>query len=93
MSPTTTYLIILARPLRLVYYDMKGNFRVYLEAISTLQHVKGNLSVIYVYGCEFQGNIFIWNYWNYNQQQYTYKARDIENYTKKPRKGKIYITS
>jgi len=48
-------------PLILVYYNDKGKFRMEPNAIATLQHVKGHLSVIYVYSHECQGKRFILN--------------------------------
>jgi len=54
-------LISLVKSMKMVYYDDKGNFRMDREAIVTLQCVKRNLNVIYVYGQECHGKIFILN--------------------------------
>ncbi|XP_008789979.1 guanylate-binding protein 4-like [Phoenix dactylifera] len=50
-----------ARPLRLVYCDEKGKFRMDPEAVATLQLVKGPVGVISVCGRARQGKSFILN--------------------------------
>jgi hypothetical protein len=58
LSPVVMDLIRLDRPLTLVYCDEKGKFSMDIEVISTLQHLKVNLSVVYLYGHECQRKIF-----------------------------------
>lgn len=50
-----------ARPLRLVYCDEKGKFRMDPEAVATLQLVKGPIGVVSVCGRARQGKSFILN--------------------------------
>ncbi|MCL7027789.1 hypothetical protein MKW94_015757, partial [Papaver nudicaule] len=50
-----------ARPLRLVYCDEKGQFRMDPEAVSVLQLVKGPIGVVSVCGRARQGKSFILN--------------------------------
>ena len=50
-----------ARPLRLVYCDEKGKFRMDPEAAATLQLVKGPIGVVSVCGRARQGKSFILN--------------------------------
>lgn len=50
-----------ARPLRLVYCDDKGKFRMDPETVATLQLVKGPLGVVSVCGRARQGKSFILN--------------------------------
>ncbi|KAF5205039.1 Guanylate-binding protein, partial [Thalictrum thalictroides] len=50
-----------ARPLRLVYFDEKGKFRMDPEAVATLQLVKGPIGVVSVCGRARQGKSFILN--------------------------------
>ncbi|XP_010245575.1 PREDICTED: guanylate-binding protein 1-like [Nelumbo nucifera] len=50
-----------ARPVRLVYCDEKGKFRMDPEAVATLQLVKGPIGVVSVCGRARQGKSFILN--------------------------------
>ena len=50
-----------ARPIRLVYCDEKGKFRMDPEAVATLQLVKGPIGVVSVCGRARQGKSFILN--------------------------------
>ena len=50
-----------ARPLRLVYLDERGNFKMDPEAIAALHRVKGPLGVVAVCGRARQGKSFILN--------------------------------
>lgn len=50
-----------ARPIRLVYCDEKGKFRMDPEAVATLQLVKGPVGVVSVCGRARQGKSFILN--------------------------------
>ncbi|XP_030480849.1 uncharacterized protein LOC115697845 [Cannabis sativa] len=50
-----------ARPLRLVYCDEKGKFRMDPEAVATLQLVKGPIGVVSVCGRARQGKSYILN--------------------------------
>lgn len=50
-----------ARPLRLVYTDESGKFRMDEEAVATLQLVKGPIGVVSVCGRARQGKSFILN--------------------------------
>lgn len=50
-----------ARPLRLVYCDEKGKFRMDPEAVAALQLVKGPVGVVSVCGRARQGKSFILN--------------------------------
>ncbi|CAL1372839.1 unnamed protein product [Linum trigynum] len=50
-----------ARPIRLVYCDDKGKFRMDPEAVATLQLVKGPIGVVSVCGRARQGKSFILN--------------------------------
>jgi len=50
-----------ARPLRLVYCDEKGKFRMDPEAVGALQLVKGPVGVVSVCGRARQGKSFILN--------------------------------
>ncbi|KAG8065642.1 hypothetical protein GUJ93_ZPchr0004g39820 [Zizania palustris] len=49
------------RPLRLVYCDERGKFRMDPEAVATLQLVKGPVRVVFVCGRARQGKSFILN--------------------------------
>ncbi|KAI9120666.1 hypothetical protein K1719_007699 [Acacia pycnantha] len=51
----------MARPIRLVYCDEKGKFRMDPEAVTTLQLVKEPIGVIFVCGQARQGKSFILN--------------------------------
>ncbi|KAF6155917.1 hypothetical protein GIB67_039248 [Kingdonia uniflora] len=57
-----------ARPLRLVYFDEKGKFRMDPEAVSMLQLVKGPIGVVSVCGRARQGKSFILNQGTYSTQ-------------------------
>ncbi|KAF9615547.1 hypothetical protein IFM89_024395 [Coptis chinensis] len=57
-----------ARPLRLVYCDEKGKFRMDPEAVATLQLVKGPIGVVSVCGRARQGKSFILNQGTYSTQ-------------------------
>ena len=50
-----------ARPIRLVYCDEKGKFRMDPEAVATLQLVKEPIGVVSVCGRARQGKSFILN--------------------------------
>lgn len=50
-----------ARPLRLVYLDERGNFKMDPEAVAALHRVKGPLGVVAVCGRARQGKSFILN--------------------------------
>lgn len=50
-----------ARPIRLVYCDEKGKFRMDPEAVAALQLVKGPVGVVSVCGRARQGKSFILN--------------------------------
>lgn len=50
-----------ARPLRLVYCDEKGKFRMDPEAVAALQLVKGPIGIVSVCGRARQGKSFILN--------------------------------
>ena len=50
-----------ARPIRLVYCDEKGKFRMDPEAVAALQLVKGPIGVVSVCGRARQGKSFILN--------------------------------
>jgi len=50
-----------ARPIRLVYCDEKGRFRMDPEAVAALQLVKGPVGVVSVCGRARQGKSFILN--------------------------------
>lgn len=50
-----------ARPIRLVYYDEKGKFRMDPEAVAALQLVKEPIGVVSVCGRARQGKSFILN--------------------------------
>ena len=50
-----------ARPLRLVYCDERGKFKMDPEAVAALQMVKGPLGVVSVCGRARQGKSFILN--------------------------------
>lgn len=50
-----------ARPLRLVYTDESGKFRMDEEAVATLQLVKGPIGIVSVCGRARQGKSFILN--------------------------------
>ncbi|XP_077227510.1 uncharacterized protein LOC143860648 [Tasmannia lanceolata] len=60
-SPSTTVDSGLGRPLRLVYCDENGKFRMDPEAVATLQLVKGPIGVVSVCGRARQGKSFILN--------------------------------
>lgn len=60
-SPSYTSVTGPARPLRLVYCDEKGKFRMDPEAVATLQLVKGPIGVVSVCGRARQGKSFILN--------------------------------
>lgn len=50
-----------ARPIRLVYYDEKGKFRMDPEAVAVLQLVKEPIGVVSVCGRARQGKSYILN--------------------------------
>ena len=54
-----------ARPIRLVYYDENGKFRMDPEAVATLQLVKEPIGVVSVCGRARQGKSFILNQVNF----------------------------
>ncbi len=56
-----SYVIGPARPLRLVYCDEKGKFKMDPEAVAALQVVKGPVGVVSVCGRARQGKSFILN--------------------------------
>jgi hypothetical protein len=56
-----SYVLGPARPLRLVYCDEKGKFKMDPEAVAALQVVKGPLGVVSVCGRARQGKSFILN--------------------------------
>ncbi|XP_043701021.1 guanylate-binding protein 1-like [Telopea speciosissima] len=60
-SPSSVVATGPARPLRLVYCDEKGKFRMDPEAVATLQLVKGPIGVVSVCGRARQGKSFILN--------------------------------
>ncbi|XP_015875127.3 uncharacterized protein LOC107411955 isoform X1 [Ziziphus jujuba] len=62
-SPSSSYTSVTgpARPLRLVYCDEKGKFRMDPEAVASLQLVKGPIGVVSVCGRARQGKSFILN--------------------------------
>lgn len=53
------------RPIRLVYCDEKGKFRMDAEAVATLQLVKEPIGVVSVCGRARQGKSFILNQVNF----------------------------
>ncbi|KAG9447788.1 hypothetical protein H6P81_013916 [Aristolochia fimbriata] len=62
LSPASTAVAVgPGRPLRLVYCDEKGKFRMDPEAVATLQLVKGPIGVVSVCGRARQGKSFILN--------------------------------
>ncbi|KAK7327817.1 hypothetical protein VNO77_21908 [Canavalia gladiata] len=60
-SPSSSPVTDLARPIRLVYCDEKGRFRMDPEAVATLQLVKEPVGVVSVCGRARQGKSFILN--------------------------------
>lgn len=60
-SSSSTVAVGPGRPLRLVYCDDKGKFRMDPEAVATLQLVKGPIGVVSVCGRARQGKSFILN--------------------------------
>ncbi|KAF3451422.1 hypothetical protein FNV43_RR07517 [Rhamnella rubrinervis] len=60
-SPSSAPVTGPARPIRLVYCDDKGKFRMDPEAVATLQLVKGPIGVVSVCGRARQGKSFILN--------------------------------
>ncbi|OWM77412.1 hypothetical protein CDL15_Pgr016809 [Punica granatum] len=67
-SPTPTSVTGPARPIRLVYCDEKGKFRMDPEAVAVLQLVKQPIGIVSVCGRARQGKSFILNQGTYSTQ-------------------------
>lgn len=61
LSPSASPVTGPARPIRLVYTDDKGKFRMDPEAVAALQLVKGPVGVVSVCGRARQGKSYILN--------------------------------
>jgi hypothetical protein len=76
-SPFSTDGPAAGRPLRLVYCDERGRFRMDPEAVAALQLVKGPVGVVSVCGRARQGKSFILNQVSTASAPSLYRALDI----------------
>lgn len=70
-----------ARPLRLVYCDEKGKFRMDPEAVAALQLVKGPVGAVSVCGRARQGKSFILNQVSFELNHREYSVVDRRGMT------------
>ena len=73
-SPSVPLVTGPARPIRLVYCDEKGKFRMDPEAVATLQLVKEPIGVVSVCGRARQGKSFILNQVNFLPTKWNFGA-------------------